>query len=69
MLYLLGLPIPDDMTGKVVEEAIRNDRLTAHPPRFYKAEQRPAEPTARGPVYSEEEQADIEERLRNIGYL
>jgi len=69
ILYLLGLAIPDDMTGQVIREAIREDRIKADPPRRQSAEPGSQDAPAEQPVYSEEEEADIEQRLKDIGYL
>jgi len=69
VLYLLDLGIPDDMTGSVIKEAIRDDYFRGHPPRVYSADQRVSGQPDEGPVYTAEEEADIEKRLKDIGYL
>ena len=66
LLYLLGVPVPEDMDGKVLTSAVRPDFLAAHPVRAGIAsgisETRPSD-------YTEEESAKVEERLRALGYL
>jgi predicted AlkP superfamily phosphohydrolase/phosphomutase len=66
LLYLLGVPVPEDMDGKVLTSAVRPDFLAAHPVRGGIAsgvsETRPS-------GYTEEESAKVEERLRALGYL
>lgn len=66
VLYLSGVPIPRDMDGRVLMEMFTEDFLTAHPPQY-----RDAEPIGEpaSPSYDEAEQAALEERLRNLGYL
>jgi len=68
-LYLLGLGIPDDMTGQVIEQAIQPAQLEAHPPDRKAADQTDWQTPAEGSGYTEEEEADIEQRLKDIGYL
>jgi predicted AlkP superfamily phosphohydrolase/phosphomutase len=66
LLYLLGVPVPQDMDGKVLTSAVRPDFLAAQPVRAGIAsgisETRPSD-------YTEEESAKVEERLRALGYL
>lgn len=70
VMHLLGLPVPSEMDGRVIEALLRPDWLAARPPR--------PEPMA-GQVeggdrsapsrYTAEEQEMLEERLSNLGYL
>lgn len=67
ILYLAGTPIPRNMDGHVIREAIAPDFLRAHPAEF-------AEPVAvEGPVqqagYDERDREEIAERLRGLGYI
>jgi arylsulfatase A-like enzyme len=61
-LHLLGVPIPDDVDGRVLVEV-------------YEGEALPAEHTSRevaggGPVdLSETEEAEVLDRLKDLGYL
>jgi predicted AlkP superfamily phosphohydrolase/phosphomutase len=63
-LYLLGLPVPDDLEGRVLEEAVSPELLAARPP-VYEAYGLELAPTAAGTGGSDE----VEERLRSLGYL
>jgi predicted AlkP superfamily phosphohydrolase/phosphomutase len=63
ILYLLDLPIPDDMDGRVALEMLTLERE----PRVIPASEY-MPPTGKQ-EYSEEEKALIEERLRALGYL
>ena len=67
LLYLLGLPVPEDMDGKVLTSAFRSDFLAAHPVRARKASGISGTDHPSG--YTEEESAKVEERLQALGYL
>ncbi len=62
ILHLMGLPVPDDMDGRVLTQALTSSR----PVEF-----RPANLTDAGVQagLSEEETTEVEERLRALGYL
>lgn len=63
-LYLLGLPIPAHMDGKVIQDAILPDYFNAMPVQYSEAyEDKPKE------AYTDEETQAVEERLKNLGYL
>ena len=67
ILYLLGLPVPDDMDGRVLVEALRKQRLRAQP-----IESLPAEDvTTKEPDrdLTEQEEEEIKDRLRALGYM
>lgn len=66
LLYLLGADVPEDMDGRVLEEAIEPSILAARPPR---RRGRSDENTGTGTDYSEAEQAEVMQRLRDLGYL
>jgi predicted AlkP superfamily phosphohydrolase/phosphomutase len=66
MLYLLGLPVPRAMDGRVLNEALVSELVKAHPVRFVSSDgDRPDEEMA----LPEEDAAEIEDRLRALGYL
>jgi predicted AlkP superfamily phosphohydrolase/phosphomutase len=66
ILYNLGLPVPDDMDGQVLQAAYAAEVFERRPVTFSQGEggEKSGEPD-----YSEEDQAEIEERLRGLGYL
>ena len=68
ILYLLGIPIPDDMDGKVLKNAIEEDYLQTKTieSAVSMAEAREGGMTV---TYTENESKDIEERLRGLGYI
>jgi len=62
ILHLMGLPVPDDMDGRVLTSILAPDR----PVRYEHA----AEVEERGGEgFSAEESAEVEDRLRALGYL
>lgn len=67
LLALLGIPIPDDMDGKVLEEAFE-ERFPASRSRTYRRAE--AEVSAREQAgYTDDEADKIRERLEGLGYL
>jgi predicted AlkP superfamily phosphohydrolase/phosphomutase len=66
ILYLLGLPVPNNMDGRVLTEALQRGLLDERPVRFAQPDDghRDAEQ-----ALPEEDAAEIEERLRALGYL
>ncbi len=67
ILHLLGLPLPDDLDGRFLAEAFEPEYLTAHPIRTVGA----AGPrdTSRQRALTEEEEREMKEALRGLGYL
>lgn len=66
VLALMGLPVPDYMDGRVLDEAF------VEPPKVTieaVEESEQGETSSGGPVFSETEQQEIEERLKNLGYM
>lgn len=67
ILYLMDKPISPEFDGKVLLDAFDKDWISAHHPRYA------AEYTLKlgggGTDFSEEESQQIEERLKNLGYL
>jgi predicted AlkP superfamily phosphohydrolase/phosphomutase len=67
LLHLLGVPVPEDMDGKVLTSAFRSDFLTAHPVQAGTASGTSGTDLQSG--YTDEESAKVEERLQALGYL
>ena len=67
LLHLLGVPVPEDMDGKVLASAFQPDFLLARPIRSGAASGTSA--TDRPSGYTDEEAAKAEERLQALGYL
>jgi predicted AlkP superfamily phosphohydrolase/phosphomutase len=66
ILYHLGLGIPSDMDGRILEEIFPPERMTSDPPRAVSPEHDLPEPKA---GYSQEEEEMIRERLKDLGYM
>ena len=66
ILHLLGCAVPDDMDGKVLDSALDPRYLADNPVRFSEGEQSDAGDRAER---SEEEEAEIRERLQALGYI
>jgi predicted AlkP superfamily phosphohydrolase/phosphomutase len=66
LLHAMGAPVPLGLDGRVLEEAFVPGFLQTHPPRFSEAL-----PPREGPSapYSREEEAQVHEALRRIGYV
>lgn len=65
LLYLLGLHIPKDMDGRVLEEIFKKSYLQKNPIRY----EEPREKTRKKKqVYSEEDAEKIRKRLEKLGY-
>src|SRR2546428_368038 len=70
ILYALGVPAPGSMDGKVLHEAFKADELIGLDDHVGLPER--AHEDLRGETegaYSEEEEARVQERLRELGYL
>jgi predicted AlkP superfamily phosphohydrolase/phosphomutase len=67
LLYLLGEAIPADLEGRVLVEALSPDLLDARPPAYDDAA--PAEFEPERAELEEEGAAEVERRLRGLGYL
>ncbi|MGH8896657.1 MAG: alkaline phosphatase family protein [Egibacteraceae bacterium] len=65
ILHLAGLPVPDDMDGRVLLKALAEPYASAPVVRTGPTQAEEAAPS----VYTEQEAADLEERLRSLGYL
>jgi predicted AlkP superfamily phosphohydrolase/phosphomutase len=68
-LYLAGLKIPEGLDGRIVGEALPDEMISARPPRIESMDLPLAAEGTHARPYTEEEEAQIEESLRNLGYL
>jgi predicted AlkP superfamily phosphohydrolase/phosphomutase len=67
LLHLFGVPVPEDMDGRVLVEAFRPDFLAARPVKAGAATGTSGGDRSSG--YTDEESAKVEERLQALGYL
>ena len=69
ILYLLGLPIPSAMDGKVLTGIFSDDFLTSHVIRYCDGSGAAVDLNAFHPDFSSEEEAAIRSRLEGLGYI
>jgi hypothetical protein len=67
ILYLMGVPIPNDMDGKVLHEAMVPSSFEDRPIQYEEASTSTSVEDI--DVYSDEETEDVRDRLRGLGYL
>ncbi len=67
ILYLLGQPLPSDLDGRLVTEALDPDLLERRPPEFADDESDVLVSATEG--YSDDDERAVEDRLRGLGYL
>jgi len=68
ILHIMGLPVPKDMDGQVLTELFTPAFQKRHPVTFDEGKSK-EEGRLEKSVYSPKEEAEIEERLRGLGYL
>jgi len=66
ILYILGVPIPEDMDGRPLHQAFTREHLEEHEMEY--EERRRVDGSVEG-GYSKEEEEVVAERLRGLGYL
>jgi predicted AlkP superfamily phosphohydrolase/phosphomutase len=68
ILYAMGLPVPDDMDGRVLEEIFTPQYRQTHDMRFESARGTGIR-QSETPTYSQDEEEAMLQRLRDLGYL
>ncbi len=69
VLHYFGLPVPDDCDGKVVREIFDRDSETYQRESLYEKMEWKERVSDGALLYRDDEQAEIEERLKTLGYL
>ena len=70
ILYLMGLPIPDDMDGRVLTEALDPEYLLANPIQYEATDDGSEGGVVEAPVgFTEDESELIARRLQALGYI
>jgi len=67
LLYALGLPVPQDMDGRVLTEIFTEQHVAAEPPSYDAADG--AQSSDAGFAYTPAEEAEITKQLRDLGYV
>jgi predicted AlkP superfamily phosphohydrolase/phosphomutase len=68
ILYLLGVSVPGDMDGRIMEEIIREDFLRTHPVQVSSADD-VGDGQVGHSTYGEQEEEYIRDKLRGLGYI
>jgi arylsulfatase A-like enzyme len=68
ILHLLGVPVPDDMDGRVLQEVLSDD-CQRHPVVERPANEPAPQASCEESAYSTEEEQVISDRLRALGYV
>jgi len=66
ILYALDIPVPEDMDGNVLRQAFDESSLNIRPVRYSDSSSGTLHPMSE---YTEEDEEEIVERLRGLGYL
>lgn len=69
ILHLMDLPVPDDMDGKVIGEALADASQDIRLSESVKWATAGSAVTSNGHAYSEQEEQEVRERLRRLGYI
>jgi predicted AlkP superfamily phosphohydrolase/phosphomutase len=67
VLYTMGIPIPDDIDGKVLRKIYEDSYIKENKPQYRKASDYKLKEGEE--VYSEEDSEKITERLKGLGYI
>ena len=68
LLYALDVDLPQDLDGRPIEQAFDPTHLAEHAPRYSEARLGPQE-RPDGSGYTDTEAAQVEERLKDLGYM
>ncbi|MBI3810675.1 MAG: alkaline phosphatase family protein [Nitrospirae bacterium] len=68
LLHILGLPVPEEMDGRVLTELLDETFRAGHPIQYQKSTGGDSRPAGDG-SYSEEDAEKIEKRLQGLGYI
>jgi len=69
ILYLLGIPIPNDTDGKVLTSCIKEDYLKANPVQFSARKFSASGGTNDKRAYTDQEEKQLKEALKGLGYI
>lgn len=69
ILWLLGLPLPNDLDGRLLSEFVSGAALSSQPPEAVDHTTLPAHAPSDGAWEDPEEEAEVLERLKDLGYI
>lgn len=68
-IHLLGLPVPSDVDGKVITEALSEEYLKEKPVRYQDVDHEGEDPGISREEYDDDEQEQLVDHLRGLGYI
>ncbi len=68
-LHVLGLPVPSDMDGRVIEEVFTEEHVLKHPVAYQDVEKEEGHLGDRGDDYTDDEREELVDHLRGLGYI
>lgn len=69
ILYLLGMPVPKDMDGKVLASCFKEDYLNGNPIMFSDHQVSAQNDTNNDETYTEHEKNQLKDALKGLGYM
>lgn len=69
ILYYMGFPVPRDMDGKVLVEAVEKNYLHNHPLAYIDTYETNKNEIARKPIRSPLDEERMKEKMRSLGYI
>jgi len=69
ILFLLGVPVPTDLDGRIVDEAFEEDFLSRQPREYSERDEQRRVPEESDTVYSSDEEAMLIDNLKSLGYM
>ncbi len=69
IMYLMGLDVPEELDGKVLSEAVKEDYLTRNPVKYSRSMDDEPSPEELKESYSDDDAEAIRNRLQNLGYM
>ena len=67
ILYMMGQPVPVEMDGRVLFDLLTPEFRQSHEVTYARAHER--QTSSNGPVYSDQEQAEMRDMLQALGYV
>lgn len=68
-LHELGLPVPSDMDGRVIEAVFTEEHAHKNPVTYHDVETEEGHPKERGDDYTDDEREELVDHLRGLGYI
>ena len=65
----MGCPVPNDLDGRVLTEALTTHLVRGHPIEWAECDKKTGDSKAGYTGYSTDEEKEIEARLRDLGYV